>query len=291
MRSLLFVPADSARKIEKALASAADAVILDLEDSVTPAQRPSGRETVAGVLRAADAATLSRLIVRINPLGSDDWRADLGAVMPAAPQHIMLPKPCSGADVKRLAGELSTRESDLGLAAEATRIIAIVTEVPAALLAMASFVGASPRLEALTWGTEDLSAALGATSARSETGELTSPFRLARDLTLITAHAAGIGAIDEIEADFRNLARLETTARAAARDGFTGKLAIHPDQVPVINAAFAPAEAEVAEAREIVRLFAQNPGAGAVRFGSRMVDRPHLVRAERLLARADRSRR
>jgi citrate lyase subunit beta/citryl-CoA lyase len=288
MRSLLFVPADSPRKIEKALASAADAVILDLEDSVTPAERPLARETVAGVLRVADPATRSRLIVRINPLGGDDWRADLAAAMPAGPHRIMLPKPYSGADVKRLADELSTRESDLGLAAGTTRIIAIVTEVPAALLAMASFVGASPRLEALTWGTEDLSAALGASSARGDTGELSSPFRLARDLTLITAHAAGIGAIDEIEADFRNLARLEATARAAARDGFTGKLAIHPDQVAVINAAFTPPEAELAEAREIVRLFAENPGAGAIRFGSRMIDRPHLLRAERLIARAKR---
>lgn len=286
MRSLLFVPADSPKKLAKALGSGADALIVDLEDSVAPAARPAARANAVAFLREqAGRDGVPRLVVRINPLSSDDWRADLAAVMPAAPASIMLPKPASGADVTRLAGELDIRENDLGLPPGATRVIAIATEVPAALLAMQSFIGASPRLEALTWGTEDLSAAIGAARAR-ENGAHTSPFRLARDLTLFAAAAAGIAAIDEIEADFRNAAGLEAAARAAARDGFSGKMAIHPDQVAVINAAFTPSAAEVTEARDIVALFAAQPNAGTLAYGSRMVDRPHLVRAERLLARA-----
>lgn len=287
MRSLLFVPADQPRKIDKALRCGADAVILDLEDSVTPARRPEARKAAAETLRQSPSdAARPRLVVRINPLSSEDWRADLTAVMPAAPSALMLPKPLSGADVKRLSDELDVRERDLGLPPGATRIIAIATELPAALLTMASFIAASPRLEGLAWGREDLSAALGAVSTTGSDGAMTSPYRLARDLTLLTAAAASVAAIDEIEADIRNLARLELSAREAARDGFAGKMAIHPDQIAPINAAFTPAAAEIAEAREIIGLFRDNPDAGAMRHRERMIDRPHLVRAERLIARA-----
>lgn len=287
MRSLLFVPADQPRKIEKALGCEADALILDLEDGVAPERRAKARVTAAEALERARATRARpRMIVRVNPVSGDSWRADLAAVMGADPSAIMLPKAASGADVARLADEMGVRERDLGLAEGVTRIIAIASEMPAALLAMASFTGCSPRLDGLAWGREDLSAALGAASTADATGRMTSPFRLARDLTLFAAAAAGVRAIDEIEADIGDVARLAANAREAARDGFAGKMAIHPDQVPIINAAFTPAPAEVEEARAIVALFAQSPGAGALRFGNRMVDRPHLLRAERILGRA-----
>ena len=287
MRSLLFVPGDQERKLEKALASGADAVILDLEDAVAAEAKASARETVARILRAATRARPApSVFVRINALASVHCDRDLATVMPARPDGIVLPKPRSGADVRRLSEAIDRAEETAGIAAGATRVIAIATEDPASLLNMASYIGASSRLIGLAWGSEDLSAAIGATASRDPSGALTSPFRLARDMCLMAAAAAGVTAIDEVHTDFRDHLGLARDAEAAARDGFSGKLAIHPDQVAVINSAFTPSPLEVARARDIVRLFADAAGAGVVTYAGRMLDRPHLVSAERLLRRA-----
>lgn len=287
MRSMLFVPADSERKLAKSLASGADALILDLEDSVAADRKPAGRDLARAFVQAHKSQTpRPQLYVRINALDTDLWEADLAAVMGAAPDGVMLPKPRSGEDVHRLSIALNHAEVAAGHAAGATRIVAIVTELPLSILQLASYVGASTRLAALTWGMEDLSAAIGAARTRDSSGAITSPFRLARDLTLFTACAAGVQPLDAVYPDFRDLAGLKAECEAAARDGFTGKAAVHPDQIPVINAAFTPSAAEIERAGTIVRLFAENPGGGVIADNGQMLDRPHLTWAERLLARA-----
>jgi citrate lyase subunit beta/citryl-CoA lyase len=286
MRSLLFVPGDSERKLAKALTCGADALIIDLEDGVAAEAKQKARALTSSFVARARSETTSRLYVRINSLDTTHWEEDLAAVVPAAPHGIVLPKPRSGSDVSRLSDALDVLEAEAGTTSGATRIIAIATEVPAALLCMGSFVGASTRLEGLAWGAEDLSAAVGATVTRDSTGALTSPFRLARDLCLITAAAACVAAIDGVYIDIRDLKGLAAETQAASRDGFTGKLAVHPEQVGVINAAFTPGRAEVDRARAIVRLFASHSGEGALSFDGEMVDRPHLERARRLLDRA-----
>jgi citrate lyase subunit beta/citryl-CoA lyase len=287
MRSLLFVPGDQERKLARALAAGADALIVDLEDSVADAHKARARECAAAFLAArAGPPRTPRLLVRINGLASGLWSDDLAAIISAKPDAIVLPKPRSGADVHRLAEALDAAERRAGLASGSTRILAIATEEPASLLAMDTYAGASPRLEGLAWGSEDLSAALGARRSRDARGGLASPFRLARDLTLVAAAAAGVAAIDEVYVDFRDSEGLEREAREAALDGFAGKLALHPDQVPVINAAFTPSADDIARAREIVRLLADGGGSGVASLKGRMIDRPHLKRAERVLERA-----
>lgn len=278
MRSLLFVPADAERKIAKALASAADAVILDLEDSIAPANKPAARSLAAEVLSSRQSKTPA-LLVRVNPLTSGLIEADLEAVMPAAPDGLMLPKANGAADVK----ELAARAGSGGLP-----IVAIATETARALFGMASYVDAVPPLAALTWGAEDLSSDLGAEASRDSDGRLTDPFRLARTLCLVGAKAAGLDAIDTVFVNFRDRSGLEAECRAAARDGFTGKLAIHPDQVEPINRVFTPAAAAVDKARRIVEAFAAAGDVGVIGLDGEMHDRPHLIRAERLLARAAR---
>ncbi len=282
-RSLLFVPASDDRKLGKALASGADALLIDLEDSVAPEAKAAARESAARFLGGhRGEAGAPRFYVRVNDLGTGLTRADLTAVLPAHPHGIMLPKANSGADVaalSRMIGEIA------GSDGAAIGIIAIATETPIAVLQLQSFIGGDPRLEGLTWGAEDLGTALGVTTARTASGEFTGPFALARNLCLIAAHAAGVQPIDSIYADFRDEAGLVKEAAEAARDGFTGKMAIHPAQVPVINAAFMPSPEAIAEAEAIVKAFEANPGAGAIGLGGKMIDRPHLMRAERLLAR------
>jgi citrate lyase subunit beta/citryl-CoA lyase len=290
MRSLLFVPGDSERKLAKSLGSGADVLILDLEDSVAADRKPQARDMTREFIRAAQSATGAkakpRLYIRINSLQSDFWSADLEGVIPAAPQGIVLPKPRSGEDVHRLSIALNHAEERSGITPGATRIVAITTELPVALFNMASFIESSTRLEALTWGAEDLSAEIGSTTTREVDGEFTSPYRLARDLTLFAASAAGAQPIDTVFVNFRDTQGLRREALRSARDGFTGKLAIHPDQVPLINAAFTPSPEEVARAREIVALFAATPEAGVISLNGQMLDRPHLIRAERVLTRA-----
>jgi citrate lyase subunit beta / citryl-CoA lyase len=286
MRSLLFVPGDSERKLARCLEAGADALILDLEDAVAAPAKAQARALTEAFLGAHRGTSAPRLYVRINALETGEWEADLAAVLPHAPFGIVVPKTRSGADVHTLSIALHHGEERAGTAPGSTRILAIATEVPASLLALPSYIGASTRLESLAWGAEDLSAALGARTSRDEAGTLSSPFRLARDLCLVTAAAAGVAAVDTVYLDYTDADGLAREARAAARDGFSGKLAIHPAQVPVINEAFTPAAAEIGEARAVVEAFRAAPASGVVAHAGRMLDRPHLVRAERVLARA-----
>jgi citrate lyase subunit beta/citryl-CoA lyase len=286
MRSLLFVPADSERKLAKAEASGADTLLLDLEDAVSASRKPAAREMAAEYIKALRPREgRPHLYVRINALDTSYWQDDLAGVVSAAPDGIMLPKPRSGEDVHKLSIALNHAEERAGITAGTTRIIAIATEVPASLLSMSTYIGASSRLQGLTWGAEDLSTALGSSATREDGGGWTSPYRLARDLTLYTAVSAQVQPIDTVYIDFRDAQGFREEARLAARDGFTGKLAIHPDQVAMINELFSPSSEEIARAEAILRLLDDNPDAGALSLDGQMVDRPHLIRAQRLLAR------
>lgn len=281
IRSFLFVPGDSERKLQKADGVGADAIIVDLEDSVTAENRPRARELAREYIDGRDDVWL-----RINPVDSEEALDDLQAVMPAAPSGIVLPKARSADDAARLATRLDELESRYDIAAGATRILPICTERPRALFSLESYVGATPRLAGLTWGAEDLSAALGATTNRDSEGNWLSPYELARSLCLLAAAAAEVPAIDTVYTDFRDAEGLATFAGRAARDGFTGMLAIHPAQVATINDAFSPSEDEVRRAERIVALFRDNPGAGALALDGEMIDKPHLVQARRIIALA-----
>ena len=282
MRSWLFVPGDSERKLARAFDAGADVVILDLEDSVADGRKAAAR---ALVREAAEGAP-SAVAVRINPLGGAHSAADLAAIMPAAPAFIVLPKSEAGRDVTRLSAELAVLEAEAGIAEGATRIMAIATETAASLFGLGTYRGASGRLAALAWGMEDLSTALAATRTRDEAGALTHPYALARTLCLAGAHAADVAPIDTVHTAIRDEAGLAATAAAAAADGFFGKMAIHPAQVDAINAAFTPSEAALGEARAIVAAFEADPDAGVLSLDGRMIDRPHLENAKRLLGRA-----
>lgn len=285
MRSLLFVPGDSERKLTKGLASGADALILDLEDSVAPANRPAARTlTAAFIAEARKDERRPLLYVRINPLDGDDWEADIAAVMPARPDGVVMPKPNSGDDVSRLSIALASAETEIGGTPNGTRILPIVTETPLSVLQLHSYVGASARMIGMSWGAEDLGAVVGSLANRDARGQFTSPYRLVRDLCLVTAAAAAVEPIDTVYVNFRDTAGLEAETRDARRDGFTGKMAIHPDQVAPINAIFTPTEAEVAHARAVIAAF--DGVAGVASLNGQMLDKPHLKLAEKVLARA-----
>ncbi len=284
-RSFLFVPADSERKLEKAAASGADAVIVDLEDSVAPRERPRARGLARAFLEGEHAPALW---VRINPLDTDDALADLAELMPVAPAGIVLPKPRGPADALRLAEMLDALEQENNLPLGETRILPIATERPAALLSLDGYAQPMPRLAGLTWGAEDLSAALGATAIRDEQGRWLPTFELARSLCLVAAAAAEVPAIDTVFTDFRDAAGLEAYANRARRDGFCGMLAIHPSQVEGINRAFVPGADEIERAQRIVALFDANPDAGALGMDGEMIDRPHWLQARRVLELAER---
>ncbi len=285
MRSLLFVPGDSERKLAKALSSGADALILDLEDSVAPANRPAARTLSAAFVRETRARANSPLLyVRINPVDGSDWEADLEAVMPSKPDGVIMPKPNSGDDVHRLSIALDHAESAASVTSGTTRILPIVTETPISVLNFQSYVGASARMIGMSWGAEDLGAVIGSLANRDERGQFTSPYRLVRDLCLITAAAAGVEAVDTVYVNFRDREGLEAETREARRDGFTAKMAIHPDQVAPINAIFTPTDDEIAHARAIVAAF--DGAAGVASLDGKMLDKPHLVLAEKVLARA-----
>ena len=277
-RSFLFVPADSERKLRKAGNTAADALILDLEDSVAADARPDARVMAAEYLQGK-----RDIWVRINPLGSEDSIADLEAVMPAAPAGIVLPKPRSAADAVALARRIDHLEQQHDIERGQTRILALCTERPEALFTLDSYVGATERLDALSWGAEDLSAAVGASTNRDEQGNWLPLYEMARSCCLLAAAAAGVTALDTVFTDFRDRDGLLRYASNARRDGFTGMLAIHPAQIDTINAAFVPSTAEVERARRIVALFDDNPGAGTVGMDGTMIDRPHLIQAQRIL--------
>lgn len=283
IRSFLFVPGDSERKLEKAAGAGADAVIVDLEDSVSAENRPRARELAREYIDGRDDAWL-----RINPVDSGEAMADLQAVMPAAPSGIVLPKARSADDATRLATKLDELESRFGIAAGQTRILPLCTERPRALFSLESYVGATPRLAGLTWGAEDLSAALGARASRDEDGNWLPPYQLARSLCLFAAAAAEVPAIDTVYTDFRDANGLASYAARAARDGFTGMLAIHPAQVTTINSAFSPSDDDVQRAERIIALFRDNPGAGTLALDGEMIDKPHLVQARRIVGLAKR---
>jgi len=288
MRSLLFVPADDARKLDKAMASGADAVIVDLEDSISAQGKADARVSAAAFIGNAGKAThRPRLLVRINGLATGLVDADLDAVVPARPDAIMLPKAEGGADIVRADAKLAAREAIAGLSDGCIKIVAIATETATALFLAGTYGGASARLEGLTWGGEDLSAELGAETNRDSNGDFLDPYRLARALCLAGAAAARVQAIDTVTVDFRNVATLRRESEEARRDGFTGKMAIHPAQVPIINEVFTPSAAAVAQARAVIAAFEAQPNKGTVGIDGLMYDRPHLDRARQLLARAE----
>ena len=278
MRSLLFVPGDRPDRFAKAVASGADALILDLEDSVVAEKKAAAREAVAVFL--ARPRTIP-IFVRVNPLGmaTDE---DLRCIVPKNPDGIVLPK---------AEGAVSVRDLDVRLEAlgdTRSLILPIATETARAVFALGSYAEA-PRLAGLTWGAEDLPAAIGAITAREAEGRLTAPYEMLRSLTLFAAHAANTAAIETVYPDIKDEAGLKAYALRGRRDGFSGMLAIHPAQVPVINAAFTSSEAEIALARRVIAAFAAHPGAGAIQLDGKMLDRPHLSQAERLLAQARRN--
>ncbi|KPF71683.1 citrate lyase [Bosea sp. AAP35] len=286
MRSLLFVPGDSPRKQQKALESGADALILDLEDSVALDAKPEAREITRAFLEEARARPRRpRLIVRINALTTGLIEADLDAIMPGAPDAIMLPKAEGGIDVSHLAAKIAVREAECDLP-DGTTIIPIATETGKGIFGLGTYAGATHRLSALTWGAEDLSTDLGAETNRLETGAYTDPYRLARSLALFAAAAAQVDAIDTVFTAFRDAEGFRAECLAARRDGFAGKMAIHPDQVAPINEIFSPSPQALARAEAIIALFDANPGVGVIGLDGEMLDRPHLIRALRLKARA-----
>jgi citrate lyase subunit beta / citryl-CoA lyase len=287
LRSFLFAPGDSARKLDKAMSVGTDAIIADLEDSVAPEGKANARRVTADFLRAAGRATgRPRLFVRINGLATGLADDDLDGVMAAGPDGIVLPKAAGGVDVQHLGAKLAVREAEFALVDGSTTIVALATETARGVFALGTLPGASHRLTGISWGGEDLSAEVGAQTNRLEDGTYTDPYRLARSLTLFGAAAAGIDAIDAVYTNFRNEAGLAAECAAGRRDGFVAKMAIHPAQVPVINEAFTPSAAMIAAARAVVAAFAAHPGAGVVGLDGEMLDRPHLARAERVLARS-----
>lgn len=288
MRSWLFVPGDSQAKLDKVASLGADVIIVDLEDAVAPEAKPAAR----GLARSWLETHGQRIVagggfgrwVRVNPLDTPLWREDLAAVMPGRPDGIMVPKAAGPEQLQVLAAELLQQEQRHGIANGATRILPLVSETPAAALGIGAYASASlPRLAGLTWGAEDLSAAIGANRKRDDRGYWADAFRFVRAQVLLAAHARGVAPIDTLHADFRDVEGIRRIAAESYADGFTGMLAIHPSQVPVINAAFTPGETQIAEARAIVDAFGANPGAGALQLGGRMIDQPHLEQARKLL--------
>ena len=277
LRSLLFVPGDRPDRMEKALGAGADALILDLEDAVAPAAKPEARRQVAAFVAAHRQANLW---VRVNPLDGSEADRDLDALLGSHPHGIVLPKAEGGASVDELARRLTERGN------ATAQVLAIATETPAAIFQLGSYGGAR-RLAGLTWGAEDLPAAIGASASREPDGRFTPPYELARSLCLFGAAAAGVAPIETVYPAFRDLDGLAAYAARARRDGFTGMMAIHPAQVAVINAAFTPSESDLVHARAVVAAFEAHPGAGALSLNGRMIDRPHLVQARRTLAAAE----
>lgn len=283
-RSLLFVPGDSEKKIAKSEGIDPDVVILDLEDAVAPSNKPAARELVREYLLSSKGKRRARLFVRINPLATPEALEDLAAVMPGGPEGIVQPKAGSADEVIALGRYLEAFEVQHGLERGATRILPVATEVPQAMFALGGYDRVGPRLAGVTWGAEDLSAAIGALGNKDDNGDWSQPFALARSLCLFAAAAAGVAAIDTLHADFKDEAGLLRSVRRARRDGFSGKIAIHPDQVGAINAAFSPTKEEVAHAERIIAAFDANPGAGTLSLDGRMIDMPHLVQARKTLA-------
>lgn len=285
LRSLLFVPADSERKLQRALESGADALILDLEDSVAAERKPNARAMAAEFMASLPAGA-PKILVRVNDLETGLTDDDVAAVVPAKPFALMLPKAAGAADVARLSTKLRVVEARSGLEDGATGVLPIITETGAAVLSAHSYTQGAGRLVAITWGAEDLSSDIGAERTRTEDGSYTDVFRLARAVTVLAAAAAQCEAIDTVYPNFRDEEGFARDCRNGMRDGFTGRMAIHPAQVAVINEVFTPSTEGVARARAIVEAFAAAGDPGVVSIDGEMFDRPHLRRAHRLLRRA-----
>ena len=286
LKSLLFVPGDSEKKMAKGQSTAASALILDLEDAVAIERIETARGMVKELLASRPDRSRQQLWVRINPLGTPLSMPDLVAVVGGGPDGIVLPKVDSAKDILVLDNYLTALEHREGIAAGSIRIMPVATETPQALFALDTYRGASPRLVGLTWGAEDLSTAIGASTNRVDSGEYEFTYQLARSLCLLGAHAAGLQAIDTITPDFRDQERLKREVRASRRAGFTGKIAIHPDQVDGINRGYSPDDEEVRHATAVVDAFERAAGAGAVQLEGKMLDKPHLTQALRVLAMA-----
>ena len=287
MRSLLFVPGDSTKKLDKALGAGADALVLDLEDSVAANAKVAARSTVVDFLSKAHGSNpRPKLYVRVNALDTGLLDGDLDAVLEGAPDGIMLPKCGSGTDATLLDAKLAAREALAGLPDGSTRLFVLATETPASIFQLGTYRGATRRLDALAWAGEDLSAAVSAEANRLPDGSYAEPYRVVRALALFAAYAADVLAVDSIYANYRDLDGLRAECMDAKRDGFLAKLAIHPAQIPVINAVFTPSPEAVKKAKAIVDAFAAAPNAGVIGVEGEMLDRPHLVRAERLLEQA-----
>jgi len=285
MRSLLFIPADSEKKLAKGLASGADCLILDLEDSVAPEAKQKAREQAFAFLAdAVPGSPRPRLYVRVNGLTSGLTEADLSAIMRAPPDGVLLPKCVNGAAIQHLGAMLAVKEAEHDLANGATRIIAIVTETAASIFNMGTYAGASQRIEGLTWGAEDLATCLGAETNRGAGGGYSFPYLLARSLSLFAAASAGALAIDAVHRKYRDLEGLRLECEVAKRDGFAGKMAIHPAQIAIINEIFTPSSESIAKARAIVAAFEAEPKAGVIGLNGEMFDLPNLTNARRLLA-------
>jgi citrate lyase subunit beta/citryl-CoA lyase len=282
LRSLLFVPGDSERKFTRAQESGADALILDLEDSVAPGQKGQARAHVASLLNKAGSHAWS-FFVRINALDTGLMLDDLAAVVKPGLDGVLVPKANGGEDIVRFGHYLDAFETKAGMTAGSVKMAVVATETAKAMFALQTYAPAHPRLAALTWGGEDLAAALGATENREESG-WTFPYQIARTQCLFAASAAEVTAIDTIHADFCDIEGLERDSRRSRRDGFLGRMAIHPDQVATINRCYTPSEAEIAHARRIVEAFAANPGAGTLGLDGKMIDIPHLKAAQKTLA-------
>jgi citrate lyase subunit beta / citryl-CoA lyase len=291
LRSMLFVPGDSEKKLSKGVESSADALILDLEDAVAPSRTHIARGMVLDYLRSRPDRAKQQLWVRINPLSTPAALLDL-VVVGGAPDGIVLPKVNSGSDVTQLSHYLDALEVREGLPQGAIRIVPVATETAAAMFNLGTYTGCSPRLAGITWGAEDIAAALGASTNRRTTGpssgEYDHVFQLARALCLSGAAAAGVQAIDTIFGDYKDPVGLEADAMYARRSGFTGKISIHPAQIDIINRAFSPSAEEIAWSQKVVDVFTQNPGLGTVGLEGKMLDMPHLKQAQSVLALAAR---
>ena len=290
MRSWLFVPGDSEKKLAKAADVDADVLICDLEDAVMPERKAAARGLVGEFLAERRHVRRHQLWVRINPLDHAEAGADLGAMMPLRPDGIVLPKTRSPNDVEVLGRRIGTYEAEHDFPVGSTRILPVATETPQALFSLGDYARCAQRLAGITWGAEDLAAAVGATANREADGRWTQPYQMVRNLALFAAHAAGVAAIDTLWANFRDAQGLEASCEEARRDGFSGKLAIHPGQVDVINRCFTPSAEEVDRASRIVAQFEANPGAGTVALDGVMLDLPHLQQARRILALATAAR-
>ena len=286
LRSLLFVPGYSERKFAKACGTGADVLILDLEDAVAPSKKADARAHVASLL-STETKRNWRFFVRINPFDSGLTLKDLAAVVQFGLDGILVPKANGAQDIQRIGHYLDVLEERVGMTVGTVKIAVVATETPASIFALGGYAPTHPRLVGLTWGAEDLATAVGATANKEANGAWTLPYQIARAQCLFAAASAGTAPIDTLYTDFRDLDGLAADCRIARRDGFTGRIAIHPDQVAVINACFSPSETDVAQARRVVEAFAANPGAGTVGIDGKMYDIPHLKAAHRTLAAVD----